>query len=494
MASLKAFKLQDHTPWSSASCDLGSIVSKLLSGLKCDISLPSPSSHGCNWSPPSGCHTGTPDCTSTPPTSELVTTCLGQQGDTYEALDWVTGTGVTLYAHHFENMGPGNVPVFTTTILGDGINDAGDAAVFDPDVPAPEFPFGPEVWSTAKGIGVDNLSSVYSSGANGNNGEINAGPNGLPSDILGVDINKQVVSAKAELSLFYYADASSQPDNQPVIGAAARCETATITLGNDLNGNGLLDAGEILGVARIRADGVVVFATSSVGTMEISGHGIAPDQTAIAVGSGNDYKQDGSNGGLFEMEFALKDADGKAITFSFVEFSSGGLQLALSSAETSHTDPSDFLVRSLCYTEEIITIPEQPVCYEGLSHGYWKNHTTQWDGKGTDIVTAYDTKDSFESVFGVDVKGQNGSWTLQDALNAKGGGEMALAREAVAALLNASSGDINYLYTAQQVIDLVKDAYTAGGAYAKGDFEGVKDLLETQNTLELCKGHDLIGC
>ncbi len=504
MTLFKGLQSQHDTSWNPFCFDLGDTILKFLSSLKCDFSIPTPP-RGCDWSPPTSCHVTKPDCgcPTTPPenpptTTELVVTCIGKQGDTYEALDWVTGTGVVLYARHYDALGPGNVPLYTTTVLGDGVNDATDAAVFDPDLPASEFPFAPAVWNNAKGIGVDNLNSIYSFRGESDNGEINAGFNdNRPSDVLGVDLNKQVVAAKIGLSLFYYTDATSQPDSNPVVLASATCETAIVRIGNDLDSNGILEGAEILGTARIRADGVVLSATSTAGTMLIAGHAIAPDLTDIAVGGGNDYKMDRTNGGLFDMDVALTDANGVAIKFDFVEVLSGGLQGSLSQTDVNAIDPSDFLLRSLCYTEEVITNtpPQEPVpCYEGLSHGYWKNHTSQWDGKGTDCVDAFDVKDSFEQTFGVDVKGVGSTWTLLDALKAKGGGEMALAREAVGALLNASCDDINYLYTAQQVIDLVKDAYTAGGAYAKGSFEAVKDVLETQNTLELCCDRDLVPC
>ena len=56
---------------------------------------------------------------------------------------------------------------------------------------------------------------------------------------------------------------------------------------------------------------------------------------------------------------------------------------------------------------------------------------------------------------------------------------MALGRHATAALLNAVSPKVNYLYTEIEVIQMVQDAYTSG------DFEATKDLFETQNELGL---------
>ena len=75
----------------------------------------------------------------------------------------------------------------------------------------------------------------------------------------------------------------------------------------------------------------------------------------------------------------------------------------------------------------------------------------------------------FEDVFEVDVTlragGQNtiADPTLLDALNATGGGVNALARHAVAALLNASNPDVESDFTAAEVIALVQDAIAPGG-------------------------------
>jgi hypothetical protein len=62
-----------------------------------------------------------------------------------------------------------------------------------------------------------------------------------------------------------------------------------------------------------------------------------------------------------------------------------------------------------------------------------------------------------------------------------------LGRHAVAALLNASNPDVSYYYSEAEVITLVQEAY------ATGDFETAKDLLEQQNEL-FCplNGQDII--
>ncbi len=103
---------------------------------------------------------------------------------------------------------------------------------------------------------------------------------------------------------------------------------------------------------------------------------------------------------------------------------------------------------------------------EGCTPGYWKQsqHFDSWVG--------YTPTDSFEAVFGVNA---TGSPTLLDALKWGGGGEAALARHAVAALLNSASGGVSYAFSTADVITMVQNAY------ATGTFETTKNLLAAQN-------------
>ena len=119
----------------------------------------------------------------------------------------------------------------------------------------------------------------------------------------------------------------------------------------------------------------------------------------------------------------------------------------------------------------VAAIPTASACGgEGCTPGYWKqdHHFDSW------AATGYETHDDFDDVFGVT---SSGDWTLLEALKAKGGGEKALARHAVAALLNASNPDVDYAYTAAEVIALVQSAYGCC------NFEAIKNLLEYQNEL-----------
>jgi hypothetical protein len=109
--------------------------------------------------------------------------------------------------------------------------------------------------------------------------------------------------------------------------------------------------------------------------------------------------------------------------------------------------------------------PPPPPVSQGCTPGYWRqaHHYDSWTG--------YTPTQTFNSVFGV-----GPSITLGDAVKQGGGGADALARHAVAALLNSTSPQVDYPYTTAQVIQLVKDAYSNAITY-----EGAKDLLEAAN-------------
>jgi len=107
-----------------------------------------------------------------------------------------------------------------------------------------------------------------------------------------------------------------------------------------------------------------------------------------------------------------------------------------------------------------------PVGGEGCTPGYWRQdqHLGNW-------TSPYDPSDDFDATFGVDFFNPN--ITLGDAVALGGGGVNALARHAVAALLNAASADVDYEYTTAEVIAIVQN-----GALS---LEARKNLLATEN-------------
>lgn len=168
------------------------------------------------------------------------------------------------------------------------------------------------------------------------------------------------------------------------------------------------------------------------------------------------------NGGLLATieGYENEPFEANEVTAGFVASGSDQLVVSIESTRARITSSAG----SLTVTCEP---PPPPGGGEGCTPGYWKqpHHFDSWG------ATGYMPHDSFDAVFGV----ASSFDTLLEGLAAKGGGEMALARHAVAALLNASSPYVSYEFTAAEVIALVQ------GAYATGGFEYAKDMLEEQN-------------
>jgi uncharacterized repeat protein (TIGR01451 family) len=104
---------------------------------------------------------------------------------------------------------------------------------------------------------------------------------------------------------------------------------------------------------------------------------------------------------------------------------------------------------------------------EGCTPGFWKNNAVNW---GASAWVGHAPGDSFECVFGVDVilrgkgKATYPAPTLLEALNANGGGINALARHAVAALLNIANPDIAYgIGSTAALIAMVQEAIAMDG-------------------------------
>jgi hypothetical protein len=92
--------------------------------------------------------------------------------------------------------------------------------------------------------------------------------------------------------------------------------------------------------------------------------------------------------------------------------------------------------------------------------------------------------DDYETLFGVDA---SFSLSLFDVVRQGGGGERALGRHAVAALLSALHPDVAYAFSVAEVIALVQEAYSTG------DFRGIKNLLEAENQRQLPEFCEEIG-
>ena len=109
-----------------------------------------------------------------------------------------------------------------------------------------------------------------------------------------------------------------------------------------------------------------------------------------------------------------------------------------------------------------------PEPYEGCSHGYWKNHTSNWS-------SAYGPSTLFCDVFEDALPG----FTLLAALQQGGGGINALGRETAAALLNAASTDVSFPRTPDDVIQSFNSVYPG----TKSEYNQLKDEFEAHNTI-----------
>jgi hypothetical protein len=143
----------------------------------------------------------------------------------------------------------------------------------------------------------------------------------------------------------------------------------------------------------------------------------------------------------------------------------GGLPCAFTNGDA--TGPiNQFHGRVLTFTNH------PPTGGEGCTPGYWKqsHHFDSW-------TAPYDPTDGFNATFGIGDAWFSNDVTLLQALKLGGGGVNALARHAVAALLNAASGDVDYPMTTAQVIAAIQ------GIYPSTNVETLKNQLDANNNL-----------
>jgi hypothetical protein len=136
---------------------------------------------------------------------------------------------------------------------------------------------------------------------------------------------------------------------------------------------------------------------------------------------------------------------------------------------------------------ECFFVPPAKV-FQGLTPGFWKNNAIQFGAHAW--TPPYTPTTTFASAFGCTVPGQSSSLTLLQALQLQGGGNKALARQAVAALLDAALPDsvLNYPYTTAQVISMVCTAY-ASGPTAVNTLEQQLDTINNQESTNTISQH-----
>ncbi len=146
------------------------------------------------------------------------------------------------------------------------------------------------------------------------------------------------------------------------------------------------------------------------------------------------------------------------------------------------------------------------LAFEGLSPGYWKNHPEDWDGVTSNMSFEEFFFGSTQPDLNWKVKTINGAGkekfvtqqdiTLMQALTLTGGDDAALARQAVAGVLNTRDEDVTYRFTEGQLKEWVSEALSNQPVDLENDgviefeaglaaIQGVKDLLAYNNNLEL---------
>jgi hypothetical protein len=134
------------------------------------------------------------------------------------------------------------------------------------------------------------------------------------------------------------------------------------------------------------------------------------------------------------------------------------------------------------------------LCFDGLSQGYWSQHAfAVFNKQGKEVQQAdaawaeLGTGSSYEDFFGIDAFGAL-DLSLHEAITTGGGGEAALARQAVAAVLNAEKFGDAFAFSVDEIKEAVQTVYQYGfGADTDGDgvadWEELKDVLEFYNTI-----------
>ncbi|MBN9518394.1 carboxypeptidase regulatory-like domain-containing protein, partial [bacterium] len=238
---------------------------------------------------------------------------------------------------------------------------------------------------------------------------------------------------------------------------------------NDANANGTQDAGEP-GI-----NGVTLTLTGTTGS------GVPVTRTTTTAGNGA-YLFDDLAPGTYTVTVAAANftGGGALVGYTAAPTLQGGNPAVDSNPSPTGTTPgvlpsggSDLALDFGFYKPAAIDIEKyvQEVAAtggEGLTPGFWKQsqHFYAW-------TLPYTQTTSFNAVFGVN---DPDAPTLLQALQTGGGGFDALGRHAVAALLNAASGGVEYAFSVAQVIAKVQGAYASPATV-----EAVKNQLAAEN-------------
>ncbi len=208
------------------------------------------------------------------------------------------------------------------------------------------------------------------------------------------------------------------------------------------------------------------------------------------------------------------DADGE-MDVGETWYWTGQYQVTSADIEAAMASMDPYFIRNTATADSKETDPETDsedvelsvqMMYEGLSPGYWKNHPEDWDGVATSMSFEQFFFGSAQPGLNWKVKLVNGGGketfvtrqdvTLMEALELTGGDSAALARQAVAAVLNTRDEDVTYRFTESQIKEWVTEALSGQPVDLENDgtiefaagsaaIQGVKELLDYNNNLEL---------
>ena len=131
-----------------------------------------------------------------------------------------------------------------------------------------------------------------------------------------------------------------------------------------------------------------------------------------------------------------------------------------------------------CISIILLTGVNVATACEGLTPGYWKNHTDDWVG--------YTTDQTLEEVFDLPPMYEHLDATLLDALSFKGGkgcdaAVRLLYEHAVAALLNIAHPDVDYLVELSILNKFINQVLTFYGGMNRGYILSLKDAIDEWN-------------
>ena len=153
-----------------------------------------------------------------------------------------------------------------------------------------------------------------------------------------------------------------------------------------------------------------------------------------------------------------------------------GVGMAGGTSTDTTTSPTSPPPTTVPTTTTTTTTTTQPTGEEGCTPGFWKNNADKKDAVQWG-PTGFSPSQLVSSLFSA-APPEIGSLTLLQGLSLGGGGEEALTRQAIAAVLNAAHPDVDYPLTVTEIQTLVNEAFATG---TDEEIEALKDMLDAAN-------------